>query len=283
FFTIKCFFSKFSGTKRKWVPEEDDALEDDALVVSMVDLHNVGTFNADTGFKADYLNEVEKMFEKVLPHAMLKTKPDLESRIRILKRNGVIVNDIPKKVDQFKHCSFPYYDQLTDIYAKDRATRKDTQTVANIIEEIDVEDVATTNTHEERNDFHGCEADVYLDDMDLSTTQLQPARNQCDFTFSKKKKNSNANDHISSTSFTNAITLLAKNVRTVGLGISRSIASEVLIQQKSKMVIQESALKLYSTLCEVEGLIEDERYCALNKLPNHPTQMFILFSLPSSV
>ncbi|MBA0610493.1 hypothetical protein Godav_011335 [Gossypium davidsonii] len=90
--------------------------------------------------------------------------------------------------------------------------------------------------------------------MDLSTTQLQPARNQCDFTFSKKKKNSNANDHISSTSFTNAITLLAKNVRTVGLGISR-----------------------------IEGLIEDERYCALNKLPNHPTQMFILFSLPSSV
>ncbi|MBA0671960.1 hypothetical protein Goklo_029770 [Gossypium klotzschianum] len=34
------------------------------------------------------------MFEKVLPHAMLKTKPDLESRIRILKRNGVIVNDM---------------------------------------------------------------------------------------------------------------------------------------------------------------------------------------------
>ncbi|MBA0846296.1 hypothetical protein Goarm_022330 [Gossypium armourianum] len=65
---------------------------------------------------------------------------------------------------------------------------KDTQTVANIIEEIDVEDVATTNTHEERNEFHGCEADVSLDDMDLSTTQSQPARNQCDFTFSKKEK-----------------------------------------------------------------------------------------------
>ncbi|MBA0671959.1 hypothetical protein Goklo_029770 [Gossypium klotzschianum] len=30
----------------------------------MVDLHNVGTFNADTGFKADYLNEVEKIVLK---------------------------------------------------------------------------------------------------------------------------------------------------------------------------------------------------------------------------
>ncbi|MFQ6654730.1 hypothetical protein Gotur_025594, partial [Gossypium turneri] len=60
--------------------------------------------------------------------------------------------------------------RFTAIYAKDRATRKNTQTAADIIEEIDVEDVATTNTHEERNDFYGCEADVSLDDMDLSAT-----------------------------------------------------------------------------------------------------------------
>ncbi|KAK5842915.1 hypothetical protein PVK06_005334 [Gossypium arboreum] len=43
------------GTKRKWVPEEDAA-----LVACMVDLHNAETFNADTGFKAGYLNELEK-------------------------------------------------------------------------------------------------------------------------------------------------------------------------------------------------------------------------------
>ncbi|MFQ6635198.1 hypothetical protein Gotur_010079 [Gossypium turneri] len=35
------------GTKRKWVPEEDVM-----LVACMVDLHNVGTFNVDTRFKA---------------------------------------------------------------------------------------------------------------------------------------------------------------------------------------------------------------------------------------
>ncbi|KAH1039035.1 hypothetical protein J1N35_040778, partial [Gossypium stocksii] len=68
------------GTKRKWLPE------DVVLVAYMVDLHNVGTFNADTGFKAGYLNELEKMLEKVLPNAKLKAKPNLESRIRILKR-----------------------------------------------------------------------------------------------------------------------------------------------------------------------------------------------------
>ncbi|MBA0635684.1 hypothetical protein Godav_025942 [Gossypium davidsonii] len=142
----------------------------------MVDMHNVRTFNADTRFKAGYLNELEKMLEKALPHAMLKAKPNLESKIRTLKRDWVIVYDSHKEPGQFRHCSFPYYDQLTIIYAKDQATRKDAQTTTDIIEEIDVEEVAT-NTHKERDDFHGCETNASLDDMDLSATQPQPPRN----------------------------------------------------------------------------------------------------------
>ncbi|MBA0655742.1 hypothetical protein Goklo_008185, partial [Gossypium klotzschianum] len=47
-----------------------------------------------------------------------------------------------KEDGQSRHCSFPYYDQLTSIYAKDRATGKDAQTTSNIVEEINVEDVA---------------------------------------------------------------------------------------------------------------------------------------------
>ncbi|MBA0785594.1 hypothetical protein Gotri_025485 [Gossypium trilobum] len=57
----------------------------------MVDLHNVGTFNADTRFKVGYLNKLERMLEKGLPHAMLKAKPNLESRIMTLKRDWEIV------------------------------------------------------------------------------------------------------------------------------------------------------------------------------------------------
>ncbi|XP_016752990.1 uncharacterized protein [Gossypium hirsutum] len=154
------------------------------LVACMVDLHNVGTFNVDTGFKAGYLYELEKMLEKVLPHVMLKAKPNLESMIRTLKSDWAIVYDMlsgknnsgfgwdehrqlvvaedvvwnsyinsHKEADQFKHRNFPYYDQLIAIYAKDRATGKDAEIAVDIIEEIDVKDVATTNTHEERNDF----------------------------------------------------------------------------------------------------------------------------------
>ncbi|MBA0752043.1 hypothetical protein Gogos_000919 [Gossypium gossypioides] len=60
----------------------------------MVDLYNVGTYNADMRFKAGYLKELERMLEKVLPHAMLKAKPKLSH----------------KATDQFRHRSFPYYD-----------------------------------------------------------------------------------------------------------------------------------------------------------------------------
>ncbi|MFQ6665205.1 hypothetical protein Gotur_032014, partial [Gossypium turneri] len=218
------------GTKRKWVPEEDAA-----LVSCMVDLHNVGTFNADTGFKASYLNELEKTLEKALPNAMLKAKPNMESRIRLLKRDWSIVYDMlngqndsgfgwdkhrqlvvaedasHKEAGQFRHRSFPYYDQLTAIYARDRATGKDAQTGADVIEEINAQtaaDVPTTDINEERNELYDCEADVSLDDMDVSTTEPQPGRNQ-------------------------------------------------------------------------GGLTVDERYRALSKIPDHPTQMLVFFSLPS--
>ncbi|MBA0575513.1 hypothetical protein Golob_024066, partial [Gossypium lobatum] len=47
-----------------------------------------------------------------------------------------------KEAGQFRHRSFLYYHQRTAIYVKDRATRKDAQTTDDIVEEIDVEDVA---------------------------------------------------------------------------------------------------------------------------------------------
>ncbi|MBA0785745.1 hypothetical protein Gotri_028077 [Gossypium trilobum] len=65
----------------------------------MVDLHNVGTFNTDTGFNVSYLNELERMLEIFLPHAMLKAKPNLESIIRTLKRDSAIVYDMLSEKD----------------------------------------------------------------------------------------------------------------------------------------------------------------------------------------
>ncbi|PPD75151.1 hypothetical protein GOBAR_DD27910 [Gossypium barbadense] len=297
------------GTKRKWVPEEDAA-----LVSCMVDLHNVGTFNTDTEFKAGYLNELEKMLEKALPNAMLKAQPNIELRIRLLKREWSIVYDILngqknsgfgwdehrqlvvaedavwdsylksyKEAVQFRHRTFPYYDQLTAIYARDRAAGKDAQTAADVLEEINAECIPTTDMNEERNSFYDCEADVSLDDMDVSTTEPRRDRDQRgSSSLNKKKKKSDARDNMSS-SFNEVAILLAENMRAIGEQISRSIASDVVVQQKSEefQIIQEKATNLYSTLWEIEGLTVDKRYRALSKIPDHPTQMLVFFSLPS--
>ncbi|MBA0634091.1 hypothetical protein Godav_005230 [Gossypium davidsonii] len=90
----------------------------------------------------------------------------------------------------------------------------------------------------------------------------------------RKKKISDGSEQIL-TSITDVVMLLGENIRTISLELSRSIASE--------KVIEESAQKLYPTLCEVEGLTEDDGYRALSKISDHPTQMVIFFSLPSLV
>ncbi|MBA0871653.1 hypothetical protein Goshw_028714 [Gossypium schwendimanii] len=185
---------------------------------------------------------------------MLKAKSNLESRIWTLKRDWAIIYEhrqmvvaedaSHKAIDQLSHHSFPYYDQLTSIYAKDRAIGKDAQTTTDIVEEIDVEDVATANNLKEGNNYHKCKNVVSLDKMDVSTTQSQLSKpNQDDSTFSKRKMISDGSEQFS-TSITDIFMLLGENIRTVGLELSRRIASE--------KVLKESAQKLYPTLCEVE-------------------------------
>ncbi|KAG8478051.1 hypothetical protein CXB51_027831 [Gossypium anomalum] len=132
-------FQNSQGNKRKWVSKEDDV-----LIACMVYLHNVGTFNADAGFNTDYLNELERMLEKVLPHVMLKARPNHESRIKILKKDWTILYNMLRGKD---NSNFGW-----DKY---RATEKDAQTTADIVEKIDAKDVATAKNPKGGSNYHG--------------------------------------------------------------------------------------------------------------------------------
>ncbi|MFQ6629413.1 hypothetical protein Gotur_007721 [Gossypium turneri] len=70
------------GTKRKWDPKEDVV-----LVAYMVDLHNVRTFNADTRFKADYLNELEKLEKTIAVLVAMSIGSLLLLKIRVIKKS----------------------------------------------------------------------------------------------------------------------------------------------------------------------------------------------------
>ena len=67
---------------RKWTLDEYVI-----LVSCMLDLHNIGNFNADTGFKTSYLLELKRMIERKISNCNIKGKLHIESRIKTLSRN----------------------------------------------------------------------------------------------------------------------------------------------------------------------------------------------------
>ncbi|XP_021297292.1 uncharacterized protein LOC110426404 [Herrania umbratica] len=84
-------------------------------------------FNKRNAFKEDYLIKLENVLATKLPNANLNAKPHIESRINTLKKEWVIIYDIRN--------SFPSFNELSDICARDRATGKDAQTIIDILEE----------------------------------------------------------------------------------------------------------------------------------------------------
>ncbi|OMO74002.1 hypothetical protein COLO4_26759 [Corchorus olitorius] len=147
------------------------------------------------------------------------------------------------KAAQFRVRTFPYFSELSAIYAMDHATGKDAQTAADILEEMAQEterEAADQDAEMESNNV--VQDDVGLDEMDVSTTPSIAAK------------------------------LIGDGIREAGKDLSRSIGSE--------MVIQEKVQELDIILGEIDGLTEEERDIALSKIPDHPAQMLVFGSLP---
>ncbi|XP_017981031.1 PREDICTED: uncharacterized protein At2g29880, partial [Theobroma cacao] len=209
--------------KRKWNHHEDVA-----LVTALIDLHNIEKYNADTGFRGGYLIELENMLATKLPNANLKAKPHIEFRIKTLKKEWTIIYDMVqgthtsgfgwddqrnmvvaddpvwesyiqshKEAAPFRRKSFPFFNELSIIYARDRATGKD--------------------------------------DEDFSNIQPQTSAPRSDTTSTRKKKRLNeTGDPITSKSIIAAATILGENIKKAGIEFSKSVGAEVNIQQKAQ-------------------------------------------------
>ncbi|XVF47290.1 hypothetical protein PTKIN_Ptkin03bG0098000 [Pterospermum kingtungense] len=156
----------------------------------------MGTHNANTGFKAGYPLELERMVGKKLPSANIKAKPHIESRIKTLKKDWSIIFDMVqgnctsgfgwdsqknmvtaedavwesyisslKNAAQFRTRSFFFYNKLSQIYAKDKATGQDTQTAVDILVDIALKENVEINESTE----HESQFELGSDDMDISS------------------------------------------------------------------------------------------------------------------
>ncbi|XVF80661.1 hypothetical protein PTKIN_Ptkin15bG0092000 [Pterospermum kingtungense] len=132
-------------------------------------------------------------------------------------------------------------------------------TAADILEDIALEDNVEINEGTK----HKSQFEFGSDDMDILSRILQTS------TSSRRRRKTSVIDE----SFT-AATLLGDKLSEIANKLSDSIGSERILQQKLE--------QLDGVLSGIEGLTKDEMDFALSKIPNHPSQMLVFFSLPPS-
>ncbi|XP_044478727.1 uncharacterized protein At2g29880-like [Mangifera indica] len=111
------------------------------------------------------------MIEERLPSSGLKATPHIESRVKLLKRQYNVINEmiengsgfgwndeekcVTASKDGLRHKPFPHYDSLVIVFGKDRATGVGAETTIDAVEELDTENLD--------NNEDAIEVDVELD------------------------------------------------------------------------------------------------------------------------
>ncbi|OWM83912.1 hypothetical protein CDL15_Pgr004343 [Punica granatum] len=241
--------------KNKWTLAEDAT-----LISCMVDLRNMGTHNADTGFKPGYLLELEKMLLEKLPNCSIKARPHIESRLKTLKKEWAITH---KEAAPFRLKSFLHFEELSMIHSKDRATGKDAQAVEDILQELEVEDLigaaeqADVNPSNQ-NEFANANTPT---SRDASRAHLPPIEDPRSASSGKKRKKNEADFSMIS----QAVNTMAADMKEVCMMLPKSVHSDI---------IQEKFLELPGALCSVDGLTS-----AQNNKVNFFLEFFGIFLL----
>ncbi|OWM74763.1 hypothetical protein CDL15_Pgr004530 [Punica granatum] len=271
------------SSKRKWTMAEDAA-----LISCMIDLRNMGSHNADAGFKSGYLPELEKMlFEKLL-NSGIKAMPHIESRLKTLKREWAIVydmmlntsgfgwnstrkmvtaeDDTHKEAAPFRQRSFPHFEELSMIYANDRATGKDAQAVEDILQELDIEDLTATVEEADVNHSNPNESGNTntTTSGDVSHAHQTPTDATGSASAGKKRKKSEAD----LSTISHAVNTMVSDMKEACMMLSKSVHSDI---------VQEKFLEFPGALRSVEGLTSAQVRMAIQKFGNHPNYILLFF------
>ncbi|XP_074557060.1 protein ANTAGONIST OF LIKE HETEROCHROMATIN PROTEIN 1-like [Curcuma longa] len=151
--------------KHQWSNKEDVA-----LIEALMQLNNVGGLRKknEKGFRPRHGQKLQQMLDVILPGHGIKAKRHIESRLRTFQKLHNVVHDMlygvgssgfgwesEKKyvtaendvwveylkthpdAEQFRYKSLPYYEELSIILGGDRASEKDAQVPADIVEELE--------------------------------------------------------------------------------------------------------------------------------------------------
>ncbi|KAG8372599.1 hypothetical protein BUALT_Bualt12G0083400 [Buddleja alternifolia] len=241
--------------KRKWKYDEDAK-----LIEALLDMANLGTYKAENGFKPGYLNYVEEKMQVSLPNSRLKAKPHIESRIKTIKKDFTIVYDMLNSPntsgfgwDPIKKCitaekpvwdaylqshpshsswqnkSFPFYEDLLIIFGKDRATGTNAEGPADMMEEIQREQV--------NNNANNDVEEHSLEEIDAS---MQSPRNE-GLHNQKKKKRSRSEDNMTvmMDGIKDAASVIGNEIAKASEVFSKAIGVDAEISEKRQRIDSE--------------------------------------------
>ncbi|KAA8538077.1 hypothetical protein F0562_027685 [Nyssa sinensis] len=245
--------------KKKWTENEDEK-----LIEAMFHAVNTGNHRADNGFKPGFYHVVERELNVKLPGAGIKAKPHIESRIKTMKRDFNIVYDMlygpntsgfgwdndrkcvvaespvweeyiksHKGAAVFKNKSLPHFEELLIIFGKDRATGKNAETAADVVEELDKE-----GAENETNTGDGLDEN----DASLSFAPTHNTRTSSEEYSSQRRRRSRSND-----SFLKAIKevglTMGREIKESTIKLTEAMAYDVTVAAK-RVRINEELLKL---------------------------------------
>ncbi|GAB4829296.1 hypothetical protein Ancab_018964 [Ancistrocladus abbreviatus] len=249
------------NTRRKW-----EFNEDVALVSCMIDFHNIGTYNAESGFKPG-IKTLKRDWSIIYYMVYGKNTSGFgwdDNRKMVVAEAHVwdAYVAVHREAIPFRKKAFPHFIDLCLIYAKDRATGVNAQTVDDVFEEIQQEEA---NQQESINEEIGPESR----EEGTSHTQSRCKEKNIESSSNRKRQKINDDDVVTSKCILNAAMMLGNDIKE---------ASKIL--GASEHVIQEKVAELDKFLSEVEGLSTREWTLASIKLPDHPRQMLVFFSHP---
>ncbi|XP_054817832.1 uncharacterized protein At2g29880-like [Prosopis cineraria] len=287
--------------KHMWTLEEDEL-----LIQSMMVLHDKGELISDNGLRPRVLNTLKDMLDGLIPESGIKAYPHIQSRVKKLKINYGVVSDllnlsgfgwdpekkcvtapktvwdeyvkVNKKAAKWRNKTFPHYDELSNIFGKDRATGKDAQTYEDIVEEFHdqhgftspIEDTPTEHILTD-SQMDGSHANT--SPQENSPTELSPS----DATFGAKKRKRNSTE--AQPSMLEGMKMIVQTL-TNGLKESSEHFGMHLDRVEREKRIDGMRSSLLVELKKVEGLSHQERLKAYVKIIGDENILIGFYSMP---
>ncbi|KAM6568848.1 hypothetical protein CsatB_016833 [Cannabis sativa] len=283
--------------KHYWTPTQDNV-----LIECLLELSQNSTWRADSGFKNGYLQQMEIMLEEKLPDSKLKASPHIESRIKNLKGKYSCLAELlslcgfswdnehslllceksafDEYVKKRKDASelygkpFPYYNKLSEIYGRDRATGTNADNADDDEEEICQNDATGVEFGVDDN-IDGGEDDEEINEFDGVSHTQQPTnirRRSTESTTSNQQRGKNKK--------TKVMDEISTNVGALADSISNIVPKfQGLIDAISDKDVAEMQTNLFTEISKINGLTPMQCIQATNILAKEPPLMRVFYAI----